>query len=175
MEKNRVRDRWQTAGAVFTLAVETLLHFVYQWTGENKIAGIISPVSESTWEHLKMLFFPAFLFGVVEYTAYGRKLKNFISVRILSIFLGMAVIVTVFYTYTGILGTNYLWADIATFFAGVAAVYLFSRHYLRTYLFSSPFTRGAAILAFLAFLLCFILFTFRPPQIALFLNPGTIP
>lgn len=38
---------------IFIAIVGTLLHFVYDWSGQNPAVGIIAPVSESTWEHLK--------------------------------------------------------------------------------------------------------------------------
>ena len=43
---------------ILTLILGTLLHFLYEWTGYNYLVGFISPVNESTWEHLKLLFFP---------------------------------------------------------------------------------------------------------------------
>ena len=39
----------------------TLFHFVYGWSGENPVAGLFFPVNESTWEHLKLIFFPILL------------------------------------------------------------------------------------------------------------------
>ena len=45
-------------GAVFTIITGTLLHFVYEWSGESLLVGIFSPINESVWEHLKLLFFP---------------------------------------------------------------------------------------------------------------------
>ena len=39
------------------LVAGTLLHFVYEWFGGN-VWAVIGAVNESTWEHLKLLFFP---------------------------------------------------------------------------------------------------------------------
>ena len=54
-------------GAVFTIITGTLLHFVYEWSGESLFVGIFSPINESVWEHLKLLFFPmsVFLLGIL--------------------------------------------------------------------------------------------------------------
>ena len=38
-----------------------LSHFLYDWSGQNKIVGIISSINESTWEHLKLTFSLCFL------------------------------------------------------------------------------------------------------------------
>lgn len=51
------------AGILFTSVTGTLAHFVYDWSGQNVLAGLFTPVSESTWEHMKLLFFPMLLYG----------------------------------------------------------------------------------------------------------------
>ena len=48
---------WNIAGAAFALVAGTLLHFVYEWFGGN-VWAVIGAVNESTWEHLKLLYFP---------------------------------------------------------------------------------------------------------------------
>ena len=54
----KIRERINlAAGIIFTLATGTLLHFTYEWSGENPFVALYSPVSESVWEHLKLLFF----------------------------------------------------------------------------------------------------------------------
>ena len=45
-------------GALFTLILGTVGHFFYEWSGENKIAGIFFPVNESVWEHMKLTLLP---------------------------------------------------------------------------------------------------------------------
>ncbi|MEG1633587.1 MAG: DUF6512 family protein [Oscillospiraceae bacterium] len=163
--------KFQTAGAIFTIAAGTLLHFVYEWTGENKLAAIFSAVNESTWEHLKLLAIPLIFFAVIEYFAYGKRLKNFVPVKILSAFVGMSAIVVIFYTYVGVVGRHFLWADIATFVAGVLAAYAFSAHFLRGNRFSSRTAISLAWLALLMTLVGFALFTFYPPRLGIFLDP----
>ena len=44
----------------------TLGHFVYNWTDENILAGFLFPVNESTWEHMKLAFFPMLLYVFLE-------------------------------------------------------------------------------------------------------------
>ena len=54
------------AGFLFVAAAGSLLHFLYEYSGQNPLAACISPVNESTWEHLKLLFFPYLVFLFVE-------------------------------------------------------------------------------------------------------------
>ena len=66
MQRNCTQiKKWEIAEFIFIAIVGTLLHFVYDWSGQNPAVGIIAPVSESTWEHLKLLFFPFLLLLVI--------------------------------------------------------------------------------------------------------------
>ena len=46
---------WITFFAALALGV--LLHFLYAWL-PNPLTALVSPVRESLWEHLKLLFYP---------------------------------------------------------------------------------------------------------------------
>ena len=95
---------WELAGFLFTAALGTLLHFVYDWSGGSTLAAAFSAVNESTWEHMKLLFFPALVFSVVQVWALGRTYPDLLEVRAISVLAGLALIPTLFYTYTGVLG-----------------------------------------------------------------------
>lgn len=165
--------KWQIIGAVFTIIVGSLLHFTFEWSSGNRIVGLFSAVNESTFEHLKLLITPVLLFAVIEYFAYGRKYPNFVPAKVLSVFVGMAVIVVLFYTYTGIIGQNFLAADIATFVLGVTAAYLFSCRILSSNKLSSAGANIAAWLLLAALIAGVVLFTLDPPRIELFRDPVT--
>ena len=62
--KRKLR-RWEIVGFAVTGLLGTLLHFVYDWTGEMRVAAAFSAVNESTWEHMKLLFVPFLVFTVV--------------------------------------------------------------------------------------------------------------
>ena len=47
-------------GFFVTTVLGILSHFVYDWTGGGFLIGLFFPVNESTWEHMKLLFFPMF-------------------------------------------------------------------------------------------------------------------
>ncbi|WP_343209370.1 DUF6512 family protein [Anaerolentibacter hominis] len=165
--------KWHILGALCTILLGSLVHFTYAWSGKNPVVGSLSAVNESTWEHLKLLFTPLFLFTLIDYPLYGKEFKNFLPVRFLSILLGMFVIVAAFYTYSGILGRNFLAADIATFILGVIAAYCFSCHFLKSGSFSSPEAAAAGKAGLVLLLVLFILFTFVTPRIGLFKDPVT--
>lgn len=124
MEKRT--KRFLIIGFLFTCAAGTLLHFVYEWSGQNRIIGLFAPVSESTWEHLKMLFFPAAAWAVSGGLLLheGKDKKRLFTACAEGICIGLLVIVSFFYTYTGILGDHLLALDVLTFYFGVLATYL---------------------------------------------------
>ena len=44
--------RWEIVGFIATGLFGTLLHFVYEWTGGNRVVAAFSAINESTWEHM---------------------------------------------------------------------------------------------------------------------------
>ena len=81
---------WELGGFLFTGALGTLLHFVYEWSGGSMLAGAFSAVNESTWEHMKMLFVPIFLCSVVQVCLTGRNYPDLPAVRAVSALTGLA-------------------------------------------------------------------------------------
>ncbi len=51
-------------GILFVLITGSLAHFLYDWSGNNLIIGLFSPVSESIWEHMKLIFFPMLIYSL---------------------------------------------------------------------------------------------------------------
>lgn len=68
---------WQIGGFVFTAIAGVLLHFLYDWTNQSIIVASFSAVNESIWEHMKLLFFPMFVFALIEYKFIGKNYENF--------------------------------------------------------------------------------------------------
>ena len=121
--KKEVLKKSTLGGILWTLMNGTLSHFFYQWSGKNPLAALISPVNESTWEHMKLLFFPMFLTSVVQLCCLGRTYPNFLAVRGVSTLAGTALIPVLFYTYTGVVGRHVMWADIAVFYLSVLGAF----------------------------------------------------
>ena len=163
---------WQLAGFVFTGVVGTLLHFAFDWTGGNAVAGLFSAVNESIWEHLKLLYYPMLLFALAEWFSWGKTDANFWCIKLLGILLGMGTIVSVYYTYTGALGVKADWFNIALFFLAAGLSYwvetkLFARNV------SCPVSSKWWVSILVLLVAAFFLFTFYPPKIPLFQDPTT--
>lgn len=147
-----------------------IFHFIYDWTKANPIAGLFFPINESTWEHLKLIFFPILLLSLIEYFIFGIQYANFIFTKFLSVLLGMAITVVLFYTYTGIYGKNSDILNVLIYFISMAAAYVFSYRCIR----SKKLSGIPAIVGYWGFvilMLFFFLFTMFPPKIGLFISP----
>ena len=160
---------WQMAGFVFTAAAGTLLHFLFDWSGKSVVVALFAAVNESVWEHLKLLFYPMLIFAIVEYVFWGREASGFWCVKLIGILLSFAVVLTVYYTYTGALGVNADWLNIALFFIAAGAGF-----WAETKLLQRSISCGKwAILALLLLVTAFAIWTFSPPEIPLFQDPST--
>ena len=119
----QIKTRLNLFRFIFISLLGVLLHFTYEWSGDNPAVGLFSAVNESTWEHLKLIFFPMLLLTMIEFLWAHIQEKslpeNYLPARTIGILSGMAFIVVVFYTLNGVLGRNYEFLNIALYFAGV--------------------------------------------------------
>ena len=164
---------WAAGGILWTVTIGTLLHFTYRWSGGAMLAAAFSAVNESTWEHMKLLFVPVFLFTVVQVGFLARDYPNFLAVRTISALTGTGLIPVLFYTYTGIVGTYVLWADIAVFVLSVLGTFLLELYLLRRSRSTAPWQQLAGLLALWGLAFAFVWCTFHPPHLALWQDPVT--
>ena len=162
---------WQAAGFAAVTFGGTILHFLYDWTGGSILVSPFSGVNESTWEHMKLLFWPLLLFALVQ-RLFFRDQENYWSVKLAEILLGLVLIPVLFYSYNGMFGKSPDWLNIAIFYISAALVFLFEwwvfkRDRLRCK--SSRLT--FAVICLIGVL--FVVFTFAPPKIPLFQDPLT--
>lgn len=139
-----------------------LLHFLYRWL-PNPLLALVSPVRESVWEHVKLLYFP--LLGAA--LLLGRGGKGISRAPwLLSAVLVCAAMLGAGWLYHIVLRGESLYADLALYFVLLAVGFLLPR--LLWPLCEWPGTDQAAV--FLAALLgaLIVWFTFFPPDAALF-------
>lgn len=138
---------------IFISVLGVLLHFTYEWSGDNAVVGLFSAVNESTWEHLKLLFFPFLLLTILEVLLRGNMLpEQFLPARVLGILAGMGGIVVGFYTLRGVLGRNYDALNIALYFAGVLlALFVENKRYRKSSLLSTKAAAAVLLLLTVAF------------------------
>ena len=162
---------WQFLGFGITSLGGTLLHFLYDWTNESPVTALISGVNESTWEYMKLLFFPLFVFAIVQ-SFFFKEYDNFWCVKLIGTLSGLISIPVLFYTYNGAFGKSPDWLNITIFFISAAITFI-----VETRLFKkgkpSCKNQKFAFIALCIIAALFFVFTFAPPQIPLFQDPLT--
>lgn len=160
---------WELMGFAVVSLLGTLLHFLYDWTGKNVLASLASAVNESTWEHMKLLFVPMFIFAIVE-SFYFKDRGDFWCIKLKGTLLGLILIPVLFYTYNGAIGKSPDWLNIAIFFISAAIAYFYEvREFNKEGLECKR--PKAAFLALCFIYALFVLFTFRTPEIGIFMDP----
>ena len=162
---------WQLWGFALTSLFGTALHFLYDWLGEAKWIAPISGVNESTWEHMKLLFWPMFVYAIAE-SFFFKDREDFWCVKLRGIALGLVMIPIIFYTYNGVIGRSPDWLNIAIFFVSAAVAYIYKTKLFNngTVICKNPKLRIGALCVIA---LLFVIFTFRTPELGIFKDPIT--
>ncbi len=151
--------------------VGALWHFIYEWSGENTLVGIIAPINESVWEHLKLLFFPTLIYSAVEYLLLKDKPENYIPAITAALFSGMLTIVVFFYTYTGILGFDVSVLDILSFYIALFVMLLVKSRLLKNGKYISKTSKIVSIYFLCLTALLFVFWTFFILPFGIFISP----
>ena len=160
---------WQFTGFIFTSIGGTLLHFLYEISGNNIIAAMISGVNESTFEHMKLLFFPMFFYSLIERKILSDR-SDFWCVKLIGIITGLILIPTLFYTTNGVFGKIPDRLNIAIFYICAAVTFMSETRLFKSRNLECRFSRTAFI-AICVIGIIFVIFTFMPPKIPLFKDP----
>lgn len=177
---------------IVTSVLGSACHFAFDFFGQSRLIAPFVPVNESTWEHLKLLFFPFLLCLIAGcLLGFSKNHSSHLSDRNRQAFLscyldgaafgqifGMVAIVVLFYTIHGLLGFSIDWINIGIYFISTAyAHYMFYRYASMPYYNTFSYNQTThvpiwiPILVILGITALFVLFTFYTPQIALFLDP----
>lgn len=158
-------------GTIFTVIMGTISHFVYDLTGENFIIGLFFPVNESTWEHMKLVFFPMLVYSIWLSNRLKGDMPCILSDLTLGVFAGTFAIPVIFYIYSGILGFNVGWLNILTFVVsviiGYLVVYVIIAASTGAKKCSNKYS-GILKAALFIMIVAFMIFTYYPPDIGLF-------
>ncbi len=161
--------RYTIIGIVFVLITGTLSHFLYNWSGNNYIVGLFTPINESVWEHMKLLFFPMLIYSLIIILNLKKIYPCVTSSLLFGILAGTLLIPIFFYTYTSIIGKNIFILDIGTFILSIILAFWLSFKLTSACRLESY----TLLLCGLVFILlaCFMLFTYNPPKTRIFEEP----
>ncbi|MBE6764752.1 MAG: hypothetical protein E7546_02585 [Ruminococcaceae bacterium] len=159
-------------GALLEFAIASLLHFLWEWSGELYPVAVFASVNESVWEHLKIMLWPYLIWSFAVYAILKTDPKRLVTARILGAIAIVFVTVSVFYIYSGIIGYSVPAIDIS-----LALIALIIGELVSIRAINSPSITGeyytiavAALVLLTVMLLCF---TVSAPQIGLFRDPSS--
>lgn len=165
--------RLEFYGAVFIVALGSLLHFTYDAANKAWWVGVFSAMDESVWEHLKLAFWPDATWTLLLRLIPIRRPKNFWTGRAASLLLMPLAIALGFYSYTAMLGSHLLILDLALFVASVAC----GQATAAVIYAAPPVARGfeaAALMLVLIMLAAFSAFSFVGVDAPLFQPPSKL-
>ena len=159
---------WEIGGFLFIGLVGAALHFTFELSNfSSNVVAYFSAVNESTWEHLKMVFFPGLVFALIQYTYVREKVNNYLIAKTVSLFLMPLVIMVGWYIYAPAVGRSIYRVDLTLFYIAV-----FVGQYASYKLLTRPPLENKyntyAIVALVVMFAAFSTFTFFPPRIFLF-------
>lgn len=164
---------WEFLGFLVIFFAGSFLHFIFELSGFNTVFAPFGSVNESTWEHLKLFYWPALLFAVVEHAYIRDEVNNFWAAKAHSVVLTPIVVMVAFYAYVGIVvpidGKGTLGGTLLTAALGVG-LGQWASYRLLTGPQRSRRWHVAGVIAIVAMGLAFVVFTFLPPRIFLFEN-----
>ncbi len=158
---------YELFGMLFISLLGGLLHFTFEWSGYQPIVGVFSAVNESVWEHLKLGFWPALLYAIIEYRQIKKETNNFFLAKAVVAYAIIVIIPVIFYSYTSITGESIFVIDISSFFVAVVIAQLLSYRLLIHKQLSDKLEK-LALVALLILGVAFIVFTFYPPHLPIF-------
>lgn len=163
---------WEIGAFVFIMLAGSALHFAYELSGFWRPMAVFGSVNESTWEHLKLFFWPGLVLTFVQYAYVKDRVNNYWLGKALGLAAVPVGVIASFYFYLGIAlpiyGRGFLWADIGTGAFGVLLGNLVTYYVLTRDPVQAGRTIGVVVI--LVMTVAMVIFTPYPPQMFLFEN-----
>ncbi len=107
---------WQFVGWFVIFGIGALWHFIFAWTGGWAPIGWILPVNESVWEHVKLMFWPALIYYIIEGIFIYKKTNNFVFAKAMTFYLTPILSIAIFYVVYGATGfENFIFDSVVLF------------------------------------------------------------
>lgn len=151
---------------IFSSILGSINHFLYDYSDQNPFTGLFTPINESIWEHMKLLFFPVLLFSVIQFMIQRPNKAAFWGGRLVGVWISIFSVIFLYYGYSGLLGAHFAFIDILLFFIGILIAFMCAAK-------CGKYFRGTEILPIFwgwAFsVLLFFVLTCYHPELPLFL------
>jgi hypothetical protein len=161
--------KWELIGIVFIILAGGLLHFVFEWSGSWQPLAVIAAVNESTWEHLKLAFWPALIWFLIGIFYIRKTSNNFYFAKAIGILLMPISITVLFYAYTAFM-EDMLAIDLTIFVVAVIIGQLVSYKLLRIKPLPG-WLNGSGIVLLTLMTAVFSTLTYYAPELKIFRDP----
>ena len=166
-------EKWLVVGIPILFLVGGFLHFAYGLAGNNVLIGMIAPVNESVFEHMKMVL-PLVLWWSLYYVCNGVKYNinrdKWFWACTVSLACSILTIPTVAYTYRNAFGIESVVFDVFILLFAIAVGQMIGIHVYR-YGKGVSFVTSLTIIALIVVM--FVVFTFWPPHTPIFQDDNT--
>lgn len=146
---------------IFIFAFCFLLHFLYEWL-PNPLFSAISPVNESIWEHMKLIFSSYILFSGIEYYILKKKeivFNNYLFQMFIVPIIGIIIYLIIYLPLYNIFGEN-MFISISLLFIIIILEEIIS-YYLLNYK-GIKFGKVIGICGIIIIYITFIYLTYNP-------------
>ncbi len=133
MEYNsRFRMGFIIKQTILLFIVASLAHFLYDITDHNFLIGLFSPINESIWEHLKLMFFPNLIWWLIIYVwkkePWHLNGQAWLIASALCMMIAPLSVFLLYYGYTGAFGVHIVWLDISLVAVGYLLAFMVAFH-----------------------------------------------
>ena len=164
---------WEIGSFIWVALAGSALHFAFELSEFWRPLALFSSVNESTWEHLKMYFWPGLIYALVQYTYTKDIANNYWVAKLVSLLATPLGIIISYYGYLSITlpmyGTGFFEMDLMTMVVGLTCSSILAyKIMVRPKIDSVP--KLYVVSAYLTLTAMFSTFTYYPPKIFLFEN-----
>ena len=161
-------------GTIISIILGIVLHFAYDFTRKSFFIGLLAPVNESTWEHLKLVFLPITLFYIcyiLFFKIKNKKGKNIIAGYTFNAIILSMILITVLHGLYTLVFKNHssIFSIILYILCMLISFYYMYINYTKS---KTSHNKNGILKLYILFIL-FILFTIFPPKLNTFKDPIT--
>jgi hypothetical protein len=154
----------------------SLFHFIFEFTGKNIMLAPFFPVNESIYEHLKLTFYPILLWQLIGYIFLKNNIKfifkKWIVFTATAVITSSVLIVFLYYSVLGAFNIHSIASDISFYFISIVLGQSLGLHlYSKCEDNRNLFLLSIAVILFM--FISFIIFTFIPPKLPLFMESSS--
>ncbi len=155
---------------IFIFLIGFIIHNLYEWC-PNIVTLILSPVNESVFEHMKMIYTSYIIWIIVKYfilKKYNIKENNFLLKELLTFLFNIALFLTIYWPIYSKFGENMLVTLI---------IYLISIIISQVLNYFIEFKKDSNVLNIISLIVIFLIYafttylTYNPPICKFFLDP----